>query len=141
MASRDLIGQTPSDAVCRVASALGHPRRIRILLALAAGPGSATSLAKSIGDDLTRKDVEYHVQVLVEGGVVALAGSRRIRGATERLYELPPGLSGNALCEQIPEAILLGLQHAWTGRGELTNPSDASERDKVSGSLFKDRSG
>jgi DNA-binding transcriptional ArsR family regulator len=134
-ASHDLSGQALSDSTRRAASALGHPRRIHILLALAAGPGSATSLAKSIDETLTRKDVEYHLRVLAEAGAVMPAGDRQVRGATERLYGLPSSRSGSTtLGEQIPEAILLGLEHAWTGEYEQSKTSGGSKRDTVSGS-------
>jgi hypothetical protein len=48
------------------ALALGHQRRLRILIALLTEPGSATSLPRDHLRDLTLEDVDYHLKKLGE---------------------------------------------------------------------------
>lgn len=58
------------------------PVRARLLAALAE-PGSAASLAPSVG--LTRQKVNYHLRALERHGLVEQVGERRRGGLTERL--------------------------------------------------------
>jgi DNA-binding transcriptional ArsR family regulator len=58
------------------------PIRAR-LLALLVEPGSATTLAAALS--LTRQQVNYHLRVLEEHGLVRLHEERRRRGLTERV--------------------------------------------------------
>jgi len=79
-----------ADEIARLASLLNHPLRIRLMLALATtGPSSATVLSNQLGD-VTVSDCHYHLTTLREGGVIKLARSRPVRGATERVYRLAP---------------------------------------------------
>lgn len=72
-----------------LAVALGHQRRLRILVALLDGPpGSATSLRRDRLSDLTIKDVDYHLKTLRSTGAVHFLYSQRVRGATKNTYEL-----------------------------------------------------
>lgn len=64
------------------AGALLNPLRRSILTALAA-PGSATTVADSIG--VRRQLVNYHLRVLERAGLVEEVGQRQRRGLTERL--------------------------------------------------------
>ena len=64
------------------ASALLNPLRRAILQTLAA-PGSATTVAESIGEP--RQLVNYHLRVLERAGLVEEVGQRQRRGLTERL--------------------------------------------------------
>ncbi len=68
-----------------------HPVRMRIILALAGG-GAATAreIAKRV-PDVPPATLYRHVNALRAGGVLAVAGERKVRGATERRYELHPG--------------------------------------------------
>jgi DNA-binding transcriptional ArsR family regulator len=63
------------------AGALLNPLRRSILAALAA-PGSATTVADSIG--ARRQLVNYHLRVLERAGLVEEVGQRQRRGLTER---------------------------------------------------------
>lgn len=65
------------------AAAVLVPLRARILAALAE-PGSATTVAASLG--LPRQQVNYHVRALEEHGLVTFVGERPRRGLTERLF-------------------------------------------------------
>jgi DNA-binding transcriptional ArsR family regulator len=71
-----------------LAIALGHHRRLRILVALLEGPGSATSLHRNQLSDLTVDDVDYHLKKLKSTGAVSLLSSQKVRGATKHTYEL-----------------------------------------------------
>lgn len=95
----------------RLGIALGHPLRIRILSALVAGEGSATSLSHQFGD-VSVGDVFYHLGVLADDcELLECVRSRRVRGAFENFFRLRPGPSLGPL--QLPDAIAEGL------RGEL----------------------
>lgn len=89
MTSTDVSVKT-AEEIARIASLLNHPLRVRLLLALATtGPGSATGLSVQLGG-LTVGDCHYHLTALKKGGVIRLARSRPVRGATERVYRLAP---------------------------------------------------
>src|SRR6185369_228299 len=66
----------------RHAALLAAPVRQRILGALSE-PGSATTLAKTLG--LSRQSVAYHVKQLEEHGYVELVREEARRGCTERI--------------------------------------------------------
>jgi DNA-binding transcriptional ArsR family regulator len=66
----------------RAAGSLADPTRRRILAALQE-PGSASSVARSLG--LARQLVNYHVRTLQRVGLVEEVGRRRRRGLEERL--------------------------------------------------------
>lgn len=86
-----------------VARAALDPTRARIL-ALLAEPGSATSLAETLG--LPRQQVNYHLRVLEDHGLVTVVEERRRRGliervmcATARSYALSPAALGPAAAD------------------------------------------
>ena len=59
------------------------PIRRRILAALIA-PASAAGLAEQL--DMPRQKIGYHLKALEDAGLVRLAGERKKRGFTERLF-------------------------------------------------------
>jgi DNA-binding transcriptional ArsR family regulator len=65
--------------------ALGHPLRHRLFDLLRQRPATLAQLAAALGS--TKGTVGYHVQLMMDAGVVRLAGTRRVRGGTERYYE------------------------------------------------------
>jgi DNA-binding transcriptional ArsR family regulator len=65
--------------------ALGHPLRHRLFNLLRQRPATLAQLAAALGS--TKGTVGYHVQLMLDAGVVRLAGTRRVRGGTERYYE------------------------------------------------------
>jgi len=95
----------------RLSIALGHPLRIRILSALVAGEGSATTLSRQFGD-VTVGDVSYHLGVLADDcELIERVRSRQVRGALESFFRLRPGSELHRI--QLPPPVVQGL------RGEL----------------------
>lgn len=93
---------SPTDVVViddpTVAATALDPVRAKILAALSE-PGSATTVAASIG--LPRQKVNYHLRTLEQNGLVSLVEERPRRGLTERIlvasgrsYVLSPDVLG-----------------------------------------------
>ena len=72
------------DAPAAAMAAL-DPTRADILAALAAEPGSATTVAQTLG--MARQKVNYHLRPLEAHGLVRLVEERPRRGLTERVME------------------------------------------------------
>ena len=72
------------DAPAAAMAAL-DPTRADILSALAAEPGSATTVAQTLG--MARQKVNYHLRALEAHGLVRLVEERPRRGLTERVME------------------------------------------------------
>jgi DNA-binding transcriptional ArsR family regulator len=78
--------------VQRLAIALKHPLRARLLTALVGGDGSATQLSRQFGD-VSVGDASYHLSVLAdECGLIDRVRSRQVRGAVERFFRLRPSV-------------------------------------------------
>jgi DNA-binding transcriptional ArsR family regulator len=82
------------------AQVLLHPERRRLVEALAAGPDSASGLARRLGE--SRQRLNYHLRQLEEAGYVELAEERwkgsqpeRIMRLVARQYVLDPAAIGN----------------------------------------------
>ncbi|HEX5761767.1 MAG TPA: winged helix-turn-helix domain-containing protein [Solirubrobacterales bacterium] len=69
-----------------VAKALSHPLRSHILITLGDRIASPNEIAKELG--LAARDLDYHVKVLVEVGMIRLASAEKRRGVNEHFYEL-----------------------------------------------------
>jgi DNA-binding transcriptional ArsR family regulator len=86
-----------ADEVAAVSSpaqfkALGHPMRHRLLFALGREEATISQLAAMLGSN--KGNVAHHLKVLVDAGLVQSAGTRTVRGGTERYYRRAvPGLS------------------------------------------------
>lgn len=93
----------------RLAIALGHPLRVRILSALVAGEGSATTLSRQFGD-ATVGDVSYHLGVLADDcDLIERVRAEQVRGALESFFRLKP--PGSALGRvELPKPIVQGLR-------------------------------
>jgi DNA-binding transcriptional ArsR family regulator len=105
--------QRPTDnAVVQLATALGHPLRVRILRALAAGSSSATRLSREFGD-VDQKDAFYHLRVLEKSDVVELERTRQVRGGNESIFRLRPRASWGKLWAALPLSVLSG----WSSAG------------------------
>jgi DNA-binding transcriptional ArsR family regulator len=65
--------------------ALGHPTRHRLLLALGQGEATISQLAAVLGSN--KGNIAHHLKVLTAAGLVRTAGTRQVRGGTERYYQ------------------------------------------------------
>ncbi|MFJ6378989.1 ArsR/SmtB family transcription factor [Kitasatospora sp. NPDC092039] len=65
-------------------TALAHPLRQRLLFALGGRPSTISRLAAQLG--VNKGSVSHHLRVLCEAGLVQDAGTRRVRGGTEKYY-------------------------------------------------------
>jgi DNA-binding transcriptional ArsR family regulator len=71
-----------------------HPVRLRIILAFASDVGTRRLTAQQVAaalPDLPQASLYRHLERLYRGGVLAIAGERRVRGAVERTYVLAAG--------------------------------------------------
>lgn len=71
-----------------IAKALSHPLRGHILVTLGDRIASPSEIAKELG--LAARDLDYHVKVLLEVGMIRLVRREKRRGAKEHFYELAP---------------------------------------------------
>jgi DNA-binding transcriptional ArsR family regulator len=69
-----------------VAKALSHPLRSHILVTLGDRIASPTEIARELG--LAARDLDYHVKVLTEIGMIRLVRTEQRRGVQEHFYEL-----------------------------------------------------
>ncbi|MET8996620.1 helix-turn-helix domain-containing protein [Amycolatopsis sp. NPDC004169] len=67
---------------------LGHPARLRIVHALRGERTLTTAQLGALLPDVSKAMLYRHVEVLAAGGVLEVAGERRVRGAVERHYRL-----------------------------------------------------
>ena len=74
----------PDDWDTRLAKALAHPLRVKILELLNRRVGSPRDIADELGAKLG--DVGYHTRMLRDYGVVELVETRRRRGAVQHFY-------------------------------------------------------
>jgi DNA-binding transcriptional ArsR family regulator len=64
--------------------ALSHPMRHRLLFAL--GQGEATISQLAVALDSNKGNIAHHLKVLTDAGLAVPAGTRQVRGGTERYY-------------------------------------------------------
>lgn len=76
--------------------------RIEILLGLDAPTLSPSELAERLDGAIALATLAYHFRILRERGVIELAESLPVRGATENFYRLTP--LGHGLRDLIPVA-------------------------------------
>jgi DNA-binding transcriptional ArsR family regulator len=65
-----------------------HPVRLRVVHALSGGRESTTTQLRARLPDVPKVTLYRQVTLLVEGGVLEVAGEQRVRGAVERRYRL-----------------------------------------------------
>jgi DNA-binding transcriptional ArsR family regulator len=68
----------------RLAKALAHPLRVRLLAALNEGVASPNQLSEQVEEPL--QNVSYHVRVLLSLGCIELVRTAQRRGAIEHFY-------------------------------------------------------
>jgi DNA-binding transcriptional ArsR family regulator len=76
---------SPSASAVRVARALEHPLRARVLFEYQRAPTSPSRVARGLGERLNL--VAYHTRVLLDLGFVRLVRTERRGGAVEKTYE------------------------------------------------------
>jgi DNA-binding transcriptional ArsR family regulator len=64
--------------------ALAHPMRHRLLFTLGRGEATISQLAALLGSN--KGNISHHLNVLAGAGLVQAAGTRTVRGGTERYY-------------------------------------------------------
>jgi DNA-binding transcriptional ArsR family regulator len=87
-----------------LAAIVTHPLRRRIWYAMAeARPISPSELADELGEPVN--DVAYHVRRLRDMGIIELAGTQPVRGATQHFYRAVqrPQLDNDEVAELDPE--------------------------------------
>jgi DNA-binding transcriptional ArsR family regulator len=87
-----------------LAAIVTHPLRRRIWYAMAeARPISPSELADELGEPVN--DVAYHVRRLRDMGIIELAGTQPVRGATQHFYRAVqrPLLNNDEVAELDPE--------------------------------------
>ncbi|MBP0449248.1 winged helix-turn-helix transcriptional regulator [Kitasatospora sp. RG8] len=65
-------------------TALAHPLRQRLLFALSTQPSTISRLAAQLGAN--KGSISHHLRVLSEAGLIQDAGTRQVRGGTEKYY-------------------------------------------------------
>ncbi|MDY0813870.1 winged helix-turn-helix domain-containing protein [Kitasatospora purpeofusca] len=65
-------------------SAIAHPTRQRLMFALSGRPSTISRLAAQLG--VNKGSVSHHLRVLSEAGLIQEAGTRQVRGGTEKYY-------------------------------------------------------
>jgi DNA-binding transcriptional ArsR family regulator len=65
-----------------------HPVRMRIVHAMSGGRVRTTADLCARLPDVSKATVYRHIALLVDGGVLEVAGERRVHGAVERCYRL-----------------------------------------------------
>lgn len=75
-----------------------HPVRFRVLGALSGETLTTAELAERL-PDVPKSSIYRHLRALLDGGLIALAGERPVRGMVEKLYRLdqPPHLNAAAV--------------------------------------------
>src|SRR5215211_3459933 len=68
----------------RLARALSHPLRLKLLAALNEGVASPNQLANRLGEPLA--NVSYHVRILLDLDCIELVETAQRRGAIEHFY-------------------------------------------------------
>jgi DNA-binding transcriptional ArsR family regulator len=82
-----------------------HPVRLRIMHALSGERTRTTSGLCDALPDVSKATVYRHTALLVAGGLLEVAGERRVRGAVERRYRLHP--AGTAIDRETAAAMSL----------------------------------
>lgn len=64
-----------------------HPARLQILMTLVEKPMTTQDLAARLGG-IPKSSIYRHIRVLLEGGMVAVAETRPVKGTLEKFYQL-----------------------------------------------------
>lgn len=116
--------------------ALAHPLRMRLIELFAVGPLTAKQAALRLGQPPTR--LYHHVATLERAGLLTLARTRAVRGATEKYYEVSReslrslGRGGPDVLRQATPQDRAAISFALfdRARGELMRALDAGALEK-----------
>ena len=92
--------------------ALAHPLRLRLLEEFAGAPRTTMQVAAAMGEPPTR--LYHHVNALERAGILTLARTRQVRGATEKYYEVARKAFGTTRATKVSRGMsgsLRGLAH------------------------------
>jgi DNA-binding transcriptional ArsR family regulator len=117
----------------RLAKALAHPLRVRLLAALNEGVASPNQLAEQVDEPL--QNVSYHVRVLLSLGCIELVRTAQRRGAIEHFYRAltRPSFSDSDW-EQLPTSARHQISHGvlaqvWDDAARALGAGTFDERD------------
>jgi DNA-binding transcriptional ArsR family regulator len=116
--------------------ALAHPLRLRLIELFAAGPLTAKQAAQKLGQPPTR--LYHHVATLERAGLLRLARTRAVRGATEKYFALARqplrslGRDGTDAMQQATarDRMAISVTLFDRARGELMRALDAGALQK-----------
>jgi DNA-binding transcriptional ArsR family regulator len=116
--------------------ALAHPLRLRLIELFAAGPLTAKQAAQKLGQPPTR--LYHHVATLARAGLLRLARTRAVRGATEKYFALARqplrslGRDGTDAMQQATarDRMAISVTLFDRARGELMRALDAGALEK-----------
>jgi len=116
--------------------ALAHPLRLRLIELFAAGPLTAKQAAQKLGQPPTR--LYHHVATLERAGLLRLARTRAVRGATEKYFALARqplrslGRDGTDAMRQATarDRMAISVTLFDRARGELMRALDAGALEK-----------
>ena len=118
------------DDATRLAKALSHPLRNKILIRLNRGVASPNELAQELGEPLG--NVSYHVRALAGLGCIELVETAPRRGAVEHYYRaIERVLADDATWAQFPPTVRRGFVSQWfeTTFGDLAEAINAGKFD------------
>jgi DNA-binding transcriptional ArsR family regulator len=112
-----------------LAAIASHPLRRHIWDAITDHPISPRELADQLGQPVN--DVAYHVRVLRDLGVIELAGTRPVRGATQHFYRTirRPDLRNEEVATMTPEQATADATYSL--QRELADAAAALESGKL----------
>jgi DNA-binding transcriptional ArsR family regulator len=117
----------------RLAKALAHPLRVRLLAALNEGVASPNELSEQVEEPL--QNVSYHVRVLLSLGCIELVRTAQRRGAIEHYYRavMRPFFT-EADWEQLPTSARHSisdvlLQQVWDDAARALKAGTFDDRD------------
>lgn len=93
--------------IAQAARALGHPSRLRLLVALLQEPGSAVALSKRL-EGMTDSDAHYHLTKLHKANAIEPYSTRPVRGTTETTFAVPKNPWWRSVIELLAPLIVQG---------------------------------
>ncbi|MDQ3849479.1 MAG: winged helix-turn-helix domain-containing protein [Actinomycetota bacterium] len=117
----------------RMAKALGHPLRAKLLARLNEGVASPNELAGELGEPLG--NVSYHVRTLLELDCIELVDTAHRRGAVEHYYRATSrAVLHDAAWAQLPPTARRGLAVQWFKDvfGDVSDAIDGGRFDRRS---------